>query len=634
MKIYKYLTAAALAAMMTTGCYEGELYDEGPDWVADKIAEEAAKKAANQGGEGEEETPGLVIDLVKNKDAFEFLGTAEMVNSEVLLIETGKGGKNGSFVRLKEEGWLKDKISFTNVATISFDAYPTVNGSDWNYIFGIGYTAGTTKAYLYFDGTIGFIQRTGDPYEAFFPGNSWTSENTMGGSNGENGNNPYNYFSGLDESNCNKWYHFDYIYSTTEICIYVNGVKQVTHELNTEQGANIKNILATLNEGQLILGAGCDPALENFGGYLANFTLRNVEYHKTGNFYNGDITVKESEIKSLTVEGPETVDFGTSYDKLLEQLKITVAYEIDGEERVKELSSNDVIITLIPDMSTIGKKTLSVYYNTTYAGKFQENVKADLVFEVVNSSLTGIKVKTNPTKMQYNTSDDFDHTGIEVVGMIGDAESDAISVNDLTFEYDFSKEGTVDVTIKYLTYSTTLKVVVSNVDPRYDITNTEIISTGDDVREVVKFEFASDQQVSFWQLCAVGTWKTSFNGGEIQTGVGVAWWDAANQNLTSTPLAPADGETLVFKTKSTNAAGEYIACVVEGSNGTDYFDWNCTADSWGKLLDNASINTYKTQNDAGTFAGFTTPGNILEVVISRSGNTYTITCYEITVPVE
>ena len=48
MKINRYITAAALAAMFATGCYEGELYDEGPDWVADKIAEEAAKKAASE----------------------------------------------------------------------------------------------------------------------------------------------------------------------------------------------------------------------------------------------------------------------------------------------------------------------------------------------------------------------------------------------------------------------------------------------------------------------------------------------------------------------------------------------------------------------------------------------------------
>ena len=404
MKLNKYITAAAVAAMFATSCYEGELYDEGPDWVSDKIAEEAAKKAANQGGEGEEEDSGLLIDLSKYASAFEFNGTAEMITNEILLIETGAGGKNGNFVRLKEDGWLKDKISFKNVATISFDAYPTVNKSDWNYVFAIGNTKKSAAvtgggAYAYFDGTIGFIQRVGDPYEGYFPGGAWTSENTMGGTAD---NNPYNYFSGLDESNCNKWFHFDYVYSTTELSIYVNGVKSVSHELTDEQGAAVRNILATLNEGQLVIGAGCEEGdLENFGGYIANFTLRNEEYVKTGNFFSGEVTPKESEIKSLTVTGPESVPFGTTYDNLLEQVKITVSYEIDGEIREQDLPTSDVIVTLIPDMSTVGKKTLSVYYNTTYAGKFQKNVKADLVFEVAPLAIESLQIKTDLSNVAY-----------------------------------------------------------------------------------------------------------------------------------------------------------------------------------------------------------------------------------------
>ena len=400
MKINRYITAAALAAMFATGCYEGELYDEGPDWVADKIAEEAAKKAASeQGGEGEEEETGLKIDLVKYADDFVFNGDAEMVTSEVLMIENGAGGKHQNSVSTKAEGWLKDKISFDNVITVSFDAYPTVNSSDWNYTFCLGTSMDRgSDAWGYLDGTIGFIQRYGDPYFAFFPGGAWAEENEMGGTAD---NNPYNYFSGLEESNCNKWYHFDYIYSTTEICIYVNGIKSVTHTPSDEEAASIKGILATLNEGWVVIGAGATPANENFGGYIANFTLHNELYVKKGNFFSGEITPKESEIKSLTVTGPESVPFGTTYDQLLEKLNIKVAYEIDGEPREKELSTSDVIINLIPDMSTVGKKTLSVYYNTTYAGKFQKNVKAELLFEVAPLAIESLQIKTDLSSVAY-----------------------------------------------------------------------------------------------------------------------------------------------------------------------------------------------------------------------------------------
>lgn len=397
------MLATGISAVMLPSCSDTDLYEtDSPEWLQTKIDSIAAAKATNAGGE--EEAPGLLIDLNKYADDFVFNGDAEMVTSDVLLIETGAGGKNKNFVRLKEDGWLKDKITFTNVATISFDAYPTVNGSDWNYAFAIGNTkksAAVTNggAYAYFDGTIGFIQRIGDPYEGFFPGGCWADGNQLGGTAD---NNPYNYFSGLDESNCNKWWHFDYIYSTTELSIYVNGVKAITHPLSTDQGNAVKNILATLNEGQLIIGAGCEEGdLENFGGYIANFTLRNEEYVKTSNFFSGEITPKESEIKSLTVEGPESVSFGTTYDNLLEQVSIKVTYEIDGEERVKDLSTSDVIINLIPDMSTVGKKTLSVYYNTTYAGKFQKNVKSELVFEVTPLAIESLQIKTDLSAVAY-----------------------------------------------------------------------------------------------------------------------------------------------------------------------------------------------------------------------------------------
>lgn len=394
--------AIVVASFTTTGCSDTDLYEvDSPDWLQTKIDSIAAVKAAS---EGEDDVPGVVVDLVKYADAFEFNGTAEMITNDILLIETGSGGKNGNFVRLKEDGWLKDQITFTDVATISFDARPTVNSSDWNYIFAIGNTKKSAAvanggAYAYFDGTIGFIQRAGDPYEGFFPGGAWASGNKLGGTADEN---PYNYFSGLNEANCNQWYHFDYIYSTRELSIYVNGVKTIEHVLDDTQSGNIKNILASLNEGQLIIGAGCEEGdLENFGGYLANFTIRNVEYVKTSNFFSADVEVKDGEIKSLTVTGPESVPFGTTYDKLLEQLEIKVAYEIDGETHEQDLTASDVIITLIPDMSTVGKKTLSVYYNTTYAGNFQENVKADLVFEVVSLDMTSLSIKSDISTQNY-----------------------------------------------------------------------------------------------------------------------------------------------------------------------------------------------------------------------------------------
>jgi hypothetical protein len=52
-------------------------------------------------------------------------------------------------------------------------------------------------------------------------------------------------------------------------------------------------------------------------------------------------------------------------------------------------------------MSTVGKKTLSVYYNTTYAGKFQKNVKSELVFEVTPLAIESLQIKTDLSAVAY-----------------------------------------------------------------------------------------------------------------------------------------------------------------------------------------------------------------------------------------
>jgi len=57
MKLNKILTAATIAAAfsasLTTGCYEGEMYDVGqPDWLTDSVSAVAARAAANAGESG------------------------------------------------------------------------------------------------------------------------------------------------------------------------------------------------------------------------------------------------------------------------------------------------------------------------------------------------------------------------------------------------------------------------------------------------------------------------------------------------------------------------------------------------------------------------------------------------------
>lgn len=120
-------------------------------------------------------------------------------------------------------------------------------------MFAIGQTK-SHGTYNYCDGTIGFIARHGDPYEAHFPGDGWVQNNPV--------NSNYSFFT--TAANANKWHRITYVYSRSEVCLYVDGI------LTCKWSASgISGVLAALNQGHLVIGAGASEGeLENFGGYV------------------------------------------------------------------------------------------------------------------------------------------------------------------------------------------------------------------------------------------------------------------------------------------------------------------------------------------------------------------------------
>ncbi|MFG6377932.1 MAG: family 43 glycosylhydrolase [Lachnospiraceae bacterium] len=214
---------------------------------------------------------GLIKSFNFSDDSGDFAmqGTAAIVtnpddeNDKVLRIETGAGGKNGNYA-ITQTGYFSD-VDFSNGVTISMNVRPTANSSDWNYLFSIGTTSSpVTGGYLYVDGTIGFIQRAGDPYTAYFPRDGWVEGNTV--------NSNYAYF--MEAANSNKWYKLTYVYSASELSIYVDGTLAVKYTPD----ASLAAILANLNNRtELVLGAGADRAvLENFGGYIDDVFIYNT----------------------------------------------------------------------------------------------------------------------------------------------------------------------------------------------------------------------------------------------------------------------------------------------------------------------------------------------------------------------
>jgi hypothetical protein len=203
-----------------------------------------------------------------------FKGDAEVVANpddaadKVLCVETGAGGANGNYALLSE-GFLKDSgADFSNGVTVSMNVRPTANKTDWNYLFCLGASGTatdiTTSGYAYLDGTIGFIARTGDPYNAYTPDKGWADGNTV--------NSDYAYF--LNADNCNKWYKLTYVYSKENISIYLDGTLVASW---TTAENSIDAILKSLpSEAAFVIGAGASRGdFENFGGYIDDVMIYN-----------------------------------------------------------------------------------------------------------------------------------------------------------------------------------------------------------------------------------------------------------------------------------------------------------------------------------------------------------------------
>lgn len=154
---------------------------------------------------------------------------------------------------------LKDK-DFSEGVTVQVKIRPDTQASDWDYLFSIGKL---TPAY-YVDGTIGFIARSGDPYNAFFPGNGWVAGNPAGSD--------FAFFK--NAVNCGKWYTLTYTYADDEFCIYMDGVPTNKWTMDAAKKTAVADILSKLPANSMIsLGCGINSALEKTPACYDDFTV-------------------------------------------------------------------------------------------------------------------------------------------------------------------------------------------------------------------------------------------------------------------------------------------------------------------------------------------------------------------------
>lgn len=112
-----------------------------------------------------------------------------------------------------------------------------------------------------------------------------------------------------------------------------------------------------------------------------------------------------------------------------------------------------------PDMSTYGNKTVTV----TFDGKTVD-------FSILVVDISGIEVKTMPTKTEYPKGDVFDTTGLSILVKYTDGTSETITTGFEVSGFDSSSVGEKTITVTYKTHTATFKVTV------YDLSGIRITS--------------------------------------------------------------------------------------------------------------------------------------------------------------
>lgn len=151
---------------------------------------------------------------------------------------------------------------------------------------------------------------------------------------------------------------------------------------------------------------------------------------------------------SIVVTGvPEFVEFGN--EDFWGNATATVTYA-DGSSAV--VDKEDISFTVIPDMSTIGKKTVLVAYSKTKQGAYGPAVSTYYAIEVTNP-VVSMEVTTLPIISQYYFfSDDpivFNPKGLVVTATYSDGSTGVLPNSGLKFSKIPAVEGTQNAVITF-----------------------------------------------------------------------------------------------------------------------------------------------------------------------------------------
>lgn len=113
----------------------------------------------------------------------------------------------------------------------------------------------------------------------------------------------------------------------------------------------------------------------------------------------------------------------------------------------------------IPDMSVYGNKTVTVTFD-----------EKTVDFSILVIDISGIEVKTMPTKVEYQKGDVFDTTGLSILVKYTDGTSETKTTGFEVSGFDSSSVGEKTITVTYKTHTATFTVTV------YDLSGIRITS--------------------------------------------------------------------------------------------------------------------------------------------------------------
>lgn len=134
-------------------------------------------------------------------------------------------------------------------------------------------------------------------------------------------------------------------------------------------------------------------------------------------------------------------------------LIITAYYNDNTSEQVTGYTLSS------PDMSVYGSKTVTVTFD-----------EKTVDFSILVVDISGIEVKTMPTKVEYQKGDVFDTTGLSILVKYTDGTSETKTTGFEVSGFDISSVGEKTITVTYKTHTATFKVTV------YDLSGIRITS--------------------------------------------------------------------------------------------------------------------------------------------------------------